>query len=332
MPNTYANKVQVTRGGQTETLIDLTADTAIASDVAQGKYFHLASGERVVGTATGGGGGAVYQDQDGYIVLSDQGGGSSVTVEALSVTQNGTYTAPTGKAYSPVTVAVSGGGDTWSWMGRNPVKLATMPAKHLTLRDLGLDQWTWSTSVTTLRASQAYAQSVSSLDLLSFDIYVLQKVHVHYDYGNWTPVSCATDMAFVGTFICFSTYSTAASAESGTPSGRSVETGTSHRFSHWYNSLGVESFSTGISGVYSNTLGQPTASSGDLTSITITPTTPIIYVGGNNTMFSSSAFDNLDLDKSYYDLETEVWRVDFGTSDRGSMVETARSIAINGSL
>ena len=109
MPNAYANKVQVTRGGQTETLIDLTADTAIASDVAQGKYFHLASGERVVGTATGGGG-AVYQDQDGFIVLSDQGGGSSVTVEALSVTQNGTYTAQSGHAYSPVTVNVSGGG------------------------------------------------------------------------------------------------------------------------------------------------------------------------------------------------------------------------------
>ena len=110
MPNAYANKVQVVRGGQTETLIDLTDDTAIASDVAQGKYFHLASGERVVGTEPGGGGGAVYQEQDGYLVLSDQGGGSSVTVEALNVTQNGTYTAPTGKAYSPVTVSVSGGG------------------------------------------------------------------------------------------------------------------------------------------------------------------------------------------------------------------------------
>ena len=36
------------------------------------------------------------------------GGGSSVTVEPLSVTANGEYTAPTGKAYSPVTVNVSG--------------------------------------------------------------------------------------------------------------------------------------------------------------------------------------------------------------------------------
>lgn len=50
MPNQHKNKV-VYNG---TTLIDLTADTAIASDVAQGKYFHLATGERVQGTATGG--------------------------------------------------------------------------------------------------------------------------------------------------------------------------------------------------------------------------------------------------------------------------------------
>ena len=36
--------------------------------------------------------------------------GGDVDVEALSVTANGTYTAPTGKAYSPVAVNVSGGG------------------------------------------------------------------------------------------------------------------------------------------------------------------------------------------------------------------------------
>lgn len=37
------------------------------------------------------------------------GGGSSVTVEALTATENKTYTAPSGKAYSPVVVNVSGG-------------------------------------------------------------------------------------------------------------------------------------------------------------------------------------------------------------------------------
>lgn len=39
--------------------------------------------------------------------------GSSTTITPLSVTENGTYTAPTGTAYSPVTVDVSGGGITF---------------------------------------------------------------------------------------------------------------------------------------------------------------------------------------------------------------------------
>ena len=52
MPNPYVNKVTVNNA----TIIDLTNDTAVASDVAAGKYFHLSTGERVVGTASGGGG------------------------------------------------------------------------------------------------------------------------------------------------------------------------------------------------------------------------------------------------------------------------------------
>lgn len=42
---------------------------------------------------------AIYGEASG-------GGGSSITVEPLTVTQNGTQTAPSGKAYSPVTVNV----------------------------------------------------------------------------------------------------------------------------------------------------------------------------------------------------------------------------------
>lgn len=48
MANQYKNKV-IYAG---ETLIDLSTDTAVASDVASGKYFHLATGQRVAGTST----------------------------------------------------------------------------------------------------------------------------------------------------------------------------------------------------------------------------------------------------------------------------------------
>lgn len=60
------------------------------------------------GTNNGG-----YFHQPGYYQLTYGIGGTvepvEIEVEPLSVTANGTYTAPTGKAYSPVTVNVSGG-------------------------------------------------------------------------------------------------------------------------------------------------------------------------------------------------------------------------------
>lgn len=61
------------------------------------------------GTNNGG-----YFHQPGYYQLTYGVGGTvepvEIEVEPLSVTTNGTYTAPEGKAYSPVTVNVSGGG------------------------------------------------------------------------------------------------------------------------------------------------------------------------------------------------------------------------------
>ena len=46
-----------------------------------------------------------------YRALNKGGGGGDITVEPLTVTENGQYAAPSGKAYSPVNVEVSGGGD-----------------------------------------------------------------------------------------------------------------------------------------------------------------------------------------------------------------------------
>lgn len=56
-------------------LIDLTDTTAEASDVLLGKYFYGKDGVKTLGTGTGGGG-SVTQDQDGFIVLPPDGGGS----------------------------------------------------------------------------------------------------------------------------------------------------------------------------------------------------------------------------------------------------------------
>lgn len=64
------------------TALDISDTTAVASDVAQGKYFYTSAGVKTAGTATGGGtGGNVWQDSQGFVHLDDEGGGSSGGLE-----------------------------------------------------------------------------------------------------------------------------------------------------------------------------------------------------------------------------------------------------------
>lgn len=83
--NPYVNKVQLADG---TSLIDISDTTATADKILQGYTAYGADGQKLTGTATGGGG-SVTQDQDGFIVLPPDGGGSPI-VGGLEY-ETGTY-------------------------------------------------------------------------------------------------------------------------------------------------------------------------------------------------------------------------------------------------
>lgn len=67
------------------TLIDLTDTTAVAADVAAGKYFYAADGTKTLGTGeTEASGGAIYQDENGFLVLSDEAGGGGIAIDDIA--------------------------------------------------------------------------------------------------------------------------------------------------------------------------------------------------------------------------------------------------------
>lgn len=103
MPDKPVNKVVY---GE-EVLIDLTDTTATADKILVGYGAYGKDGAWMDGAAPEPNpDGKVYQDENGYVVLDDDQG-TNVDIDALNVTENGTYTASTGHAYSPVSVNVT---------------------------------------------------------------------------------------------------------------------------------------------------------------------------------------------------------------------------------
>lgn len=77
-------------GGGTATFTDVTDTTALASDVASGKYFYTSAGVRTQGTSSGGGG----ESKNAQVVQSTSRVASTSYVKAcgdITVAKTGTY-------------------------------------------------------------------------------------------------------------------------------------------------------------------------------------------------------------------------------------------------
>ena len=181
--NPYVNKVVF----GSATLVDLTGTTATADKILQGYGAFGADGAWMDGTATQGGGtcGNVWQDAQGYVHLDDEGT-TPITVESLSITQNGTYTAPTGKAYSPVTVNVSGGG------GSSAELVYKWTYDKQIVRDESVTLPAWSTSLQTLKASENLSPSIS-LDISNYYYFVNLRTLAYPIYSGSSRYKGKTD-------------------------------------------------------------------------------------------------------------------------------------------
>lgn len=90
-------------------------------------------------------------------------GGGSVTVEQLNVTENGTYTAEAGKAYSPVVVNVEGGIE-----GINPLTITAVLNEGVESTELSIMTYLQDGEPTDVKNCIAYDSNTFYTNYLSF--------------------------------------------------------------------------------------------------------------------------------------------------------------------
>jgi len=145
-----------------------------------------------------------YSNETGFAdAVSDIETGGGVTVSPLSVTANGTYTAPSGTAYSPVTVNVSGGGGTtpaspkavnfidydgtilYSYSESDALALTDLPANpsHSGLTSQG---WNW-----TLAQIKSQLTAMPGTPVWVGQMYITDdgktRIYCHFETGRLAP-------------------------------------------------------------------------------------------------------------------------------------------------
>ena len=252
----------------------------------------------------------------------------------IATVDNSTKTLKTAGKYLEgdvvLTDVTSGGGDSWSWMGKNPTLVITPWTETLTFEDLGVDSWTWSTSYSTLRGSQTYSPSITFY-FEDYDYHVIKNIYVYYDYGDWAPKAAPISYGGSLGINCFGNNTSVSSIETGVPNSNSaIYYGPGSPLIYYCNGTGNTVTNTNVYGVIPNFNIYTDVTNPGTASPTYTFSSGIINIRGNNSYFSSNAFSYLDVAKSYCKISHEIWRVDRGTSAGSRHIINSVDIVNNG--
>lgn len=280
-----------------------------------------------VNVSGGGTGGNVWQDQDGYIHLDDEGGSTSITVEPLSVAQNGTYTAPSGTAYSPVTVNVSGGGGgMYDWFGAGTECIVDGYSETVNLStDTTFDSWTASTGQTTIKSASSTANfSYNELDFSLYNYVMCVQISVEMAYASATRKSVPIKYSYISYNFYGMRPGSYAELITGTNYSSSVSMSPSTYALMYFNSSGNKNCVIGSSsanvGVYVTSPGSTTRQVPNLEW-----KRPAIYAKCTQGYFNTENKGVIDSANTNIIFTIDLYRTPVQNSPLGHFVETFRN-------
>ena len=220
----------------------------------------------------------------------------------------------------------SGGGDTWTWMGKNPTKIATCADDKVYLKDTSFATWTPSTTAKSIvSGSNCSAQTI---DVTSYDYVVLNLFHSHLEYGSGaTGTAQISDVYYSYCQVVYGYHNNLSDMNSDVTGTADASTSNLTGGFFYKDTNGADKYSRSTAqGIYCAT-SPPTLSP---TATSVTPKKPTISAKCSTNYFSTTNCAAVNQNTSYYEMKIELWQVDHQTSQRGALYKIDHDMWVNG--
>ena len=225
--------------------------------------------------------------------------------------------------------ASGGGGDPWSWMGKNPTKAKTVTASKTYLKDTPFATWTPSTTSETLITGSNI--STETVDLSSNDCYIVGRFHTHFEYEpNTTQNNLINDYYYVINYNGCSYPSNLSNITDGTGNVTDSISLSSVYMLFYKNGSGNDAVGAYNFGFYVGTWNAVPSANSSGSSRVFTLNSPSISARCSNTYFTTANAAVVDMDASYYEISVEIWTVDKNTSSLSGKYQILRDNWLNG--
>lgn len=250
----------------------------------------------------------------------------SDTTAAAADVASGKYLYTSAGVRTEGTSSGGGGGDSWSWMGKNPTKVKNLVNKKVYLKDSAWANWTPTTTTTTLINQENL--SSETINTSDYDYTALLLFHSHFEYGSGATQTALVNDFYSNCACCVYGYPTNLTGITNDRISSSTSKVSDVRKGLFYkNTSGGDAFTVSQSyGLYVSTWGGVYS----VTESAATFVTPNIVARCGNSYFTTANASAVDQDNSYYEMRIELWTSDRGTSILGAEVKSVRDMWLNG--
>ena len=222
-----------------------------------------------------------------------------------------------------------GGGDLWSWMGRNPLRLYQSPVDSALFSDTAWASWTPTTTATALTTTSTYTSF--SADMTNYEYLIHFQMYEALSYNGSATAKARLERACIDQWAIATRYaSNRTNLIAGTRNGNNAVSVLSQAVMEYYNTSGslTVAYSWGY-GLY------PSAPTPSFSSSTSTSPTINVRIPALNSRCSTSYLTVANAGcvlggSSYYKTQYEVWRVDAGTSSLRYVQDNRMNLFNNG--